>query len=90
MKRWISAAVLLFGAATTSWAQPQIVDTDFVSAAVARGALLWDARDAADFARGHIGGAVNLGDPTIKLRNPDTEDYLPTADIEKALITATP
>jgi thiosulfate/3-mercaptopyruvate sulfurtransferase len=85
MKRWISAAVLLWGIATSAWAQSNIVDVDYVKAAVARGALLWDARDADDFAKGHIPGAVNIGDPTISLRDKNTEDYLPTAQIEKLL-----
>ncbi len=62
-----------------------IVDTDYVRQAVARGALLWDARDAKAFAKGHIPGAVNIGDPTTALRDEYTEDYLPLAEIEKAL-----
>lgn len=62
-----------------------IVDTSYVRQAVARGALLWDARDAKAFAKAHIPGAVNIGDPTQTLRNKYTEDYLPTPDIEKAL-----
>lgn len=85
MKRWISAAVLAFGIASSAWAQSQIVDIDYVKAAVARGALLWDARDADDYAKGHLAGAVNIGDPTLTLRDKNTEDYLPTAQIEKTL-----
>jgi len=85
MKRWISAAVLLLGIASSAWAQSSIVDIDYVKAAIARGALLWDARDADDFAKGHIPGAVNVGDPTLTLRDKNTEDYLPTAQIEKTL-----
>ena len=85
MKRWISAAVLAFGIASSAWAQSQIVDIDYVKAAVARGALLWDTRDADDYAKGHLAGAVNIGDPTLTLRDKSTEDYLPTAQIEKAL-----
>lgn len=85
MRRWIGAAVLLFGIASSAWAQSQIVDIDYVKAAMARGALLWDARDADDFAKGHIPGAVNVGDPTLTLRDKNTEDYLPIATIEKIL-----
>ena len=62
-----------------------IVDLDYVRQAVARGALLWDVRDADAFAKGHIPGAVNIGDPSATLRNEYTEDYLPIAEIEKAL-----
>ena len=84
MKRWLIAAVLLLGMASSAWAQTSIVDADYVKAAVARGVLLWDARDADDYAAGHIPGAVNIGDPTITLRDKNTEDYLPIAQIEKA------
>ena len=85
MKRWLAAAALGWGMAASAWAQPWIVDIEYVRAAQARGAVLWDARDADDYAQGHIPGAVNIGDPTLTLRDRNTEDYLPTADIEKAL-----
>jgi thiosulfate/3-mercaptopyruvate sulfurtransferase len=88
MKRWISAAVLLLGIASSAWAQSQIVDLDYVKAAVGRGVLVWDARDGADYAKGHIPGAVNIGDPTLTLRDKNTEDYLPVAEIEKVLGSA--
>jgi thiosulfate/3-mercaptopyruvate sulfurtransferase len=83
MKRWLLGLTLALAAAG-AMAQT-IVDLEFVRQAVARGALLWDARDEDAFARGHIPGAVNVGDPTLTLRDPLTEDYLPTADIAKAL-----
>jgi thiosulfate/3-mercaptopyruvate sulfurtransferase len=85
MKRWISSAILLLGIASSAWAQTSIVDVEYVKAAVARGVLLWDARDADDYATGHIPGAVNIGDPTISLRDKNTEDYLPIGQIEKTL-----
>jgi len=85
MKRWISSAILLLGIVSSAWAQTSIVDVEYVKAAVARGVLLWDARDADDYAKGHIPGAVNIGDPTISLRDKNTEDYLPIGQIEKAL-----
>jgi len=83
MKRWLLGLTLALAAAG-AMAQT-IVGLDEVRQAVARGALLWDARDGDSFAKGHIPGAVNLGDPTLTLRDALTEDYLPTADIEKAL-----
>jgi thiosulfate/3-mercaptopyruvate sulfurtransferase len=52
---------------------------------VERGVLLWDARDATAYERGHIPGAVNIGVPTDELRDANTEDYLPLAQIEKKL-----
>jgi thiosulfate/3-mercaptopyruvate sulfurtransferase len=85
MKRWIGVAVLLVGIASSAWAQSQIVDLEYVKAAVGRGVLVWDARDSADYAKGHIPGAVNIGDPTLTLRDKNTEDYLPVAEIEKLL-----
>lgn len=88
MKRLIGMAALWLGIAASAWAQTSIVDVEYVKAAVARGVLLWDARDADDFATGHIPGAVNIGDPTITLRDKNTEDYLPIAQIEKAFGSA--
>jgi len=85
MKRWFSAAVLMLGIAPFAWAQASIVDIEYVKAALARGALLWDARDADDYTRGHIPGAVNVGDPTLALRDKNTEDYLPVPQLEKVL-----
>ena len=85
MKQWISAAVLMCGIVSSTWAQPSIVDIEYVKAAAARGALLWDARDADDYAKGHIPGAVNIGDPTLALRDKNTEDYLPVPQLEKLM-----
>ena len=85
MKQWISAAVLMCGIVSSTWAQPSIVDIEYVKAAAARGALLWDARDADDYAKGHIPGAVNVGDPTLALRDKNTEDYLPVPQLEKLM-----
>jgi thiosulfate/3-mercaptopyruvate sulfurtransferase len=90
MKRWLLEgliAVALALVATAASAQT-IVDLDYVRQAITRGALLWDARDEDAFAKGHIPGAVNLGDPTFTLRDTLTEDYLPTAEIEKVLGSA--
>ena len=83
MRKWIVALALVLVA--TGAAAQAIVDLDYVRQAVARGALLWDVRAAAAYAKGHIPGAVNFGDPGVTLRNEYTEDYLPLADIEKAL-----
>ncbi len=96
-RRWTPAGLLrplllaaaLLAQATLAAAQTagaaQIVDTAFVKAAIARGALLWDARDESAFLRGHIPGAVNLGSATDELRDPNTEDYLPLPQLEKIL-----
>src|SRR5579883_2043530 len=63
----------------------EIVDATEVSAALKRGAIIWDVRGADDYARGHIPGAVNLGNIANALRNPNTEDFIPTAQVEKLL-----
>lgn len=65
-----------------------IVDTAFVQAAQARGAILWDVRAEADYAKGHIPGAVNIGAAGDVLRDPNTEDYIPQEQIERLLGTA--
>jgi thiosulfate/3-mercaptopyruvate sulfurtransferase len=62
-----------------------MVDATEVSAALKRGAIVWDVRGADDYARGHIPGAVNIGNPGNVLRNPNTEDFVPTAQVEKLL-----
>ena len=45
-----------------------IVDGAFVADALKRGAIVWDVRDAAAYQRGHIAGAVNVGDALRVLR----------------------
>ena len=59
-----------------------IVDGAFVAEALKRSAIVWDVRDAAAYQRGHIAGAVNVGDALRVLRNPTTEDFIETAHIE--------
>jgi thiosulfate/3-mercaptopyruvate sulfurtransferase len=86
MKRWFSGLALSLLAAG-AMAQ-MIVDLDYVKQALGRGAIVWDARDEDAYAKGHIPWAVNIGDPTLTLRDASTEDYLPLADLEKALGSA--
>lgn len=62
-----------------------IVDTSFVVDALKRGAIVWDVRGAEDYSRGHIPGAVNVGEIGAALRYEHSEDYLPTPQIEKIL-----
>ena len=84
MKRWFTV-ILLVTFFTGAWAQPSIVDIDFVRKAIDRGALVWDTRDEATFLKGHIPGAVNVGDVNAELRDPNKEDYLPLPQLEKIL-----
>ena len=60
-----------------------VVETAFVVAAQARNALIWDVRSDEDYKRGHIPGAINIGDILGELRDGNTEDYLPIAQLEK-------
>lgn len=62
-----------------------MVDATDVAAALNRGAIVWDVRGADDYAQGHIPGAVNIGDVASVLRNPNTEDFIPTVQVEKLL-----
>lgn len=62
-----------------------IVDAAFVAEALKRGAIVWDVRDAAAYQRGHIAGAVNVGDALRVLRNATTEDFIETERIEAIL-----
>ncbi len=79
-------SVLLTGAfAAAAQARDIIVDTEFVAGALSRGAIIWDVRNENDYLRGHIPGAVNVDDVGSALRDPNTEDYLPVAKIERIL-----
>lgn len=60
-----------------------ITDAAEAKAAMARGALVWDVRATPLYRKGHIPGAINFGDAGVVLRDPVTEDFIPTAQIEK-------
>jgi thiosulfate/3-mercaptopyruvate sulfurtransferase len=64
---------------------PLIVDTAFVAESVQRGAVLWDARAQEDYRKGHIPGAVNIGDPLRVLRSENSEDFISQESIEDLL-----
>jgi thiosulfate/3-mercaptopyruvate sulfurtransferase len=74
--------VALFVAAT-AWAQGDIVDTAYVEQALARGAIVWDAREGAHYAEGHIPGAVNFGWVGNVFRDPNREDPPAVPEAEK-------
>ena len=70
----------------TSVAQAgDIVDTAYVADALARGAIIWDVRDAPSYKAGHIPGAVNVGDVSSVLRDPNREDWLPVEQMQAIL-----
>jgi thiosulfate/3-mercaptopyruvate sulfurtransferase len=62
-----------------------IVDTAEVDAALARGAIIWDIREPAAYRRGHIPGAINIGDAIRVLRHPNTEELIERDRIERIL-----
>jgi len=69
----VAGALLALGL-HSAYAQSLIVDTAAVDAALKRGAVVWDARDADDYAAGHIAGAVNFGAAGDLFRDPNRED----------------
>lgn len=84
MKKILLAFLLLVSGVAVRAASP-IVDAAFVADAAKRGAIVWDVRDTHSYMRGHIPGAVNIDAAGMVLRNMNTEDFLPTAQIEKLL-----
>ena len=85
MKRLIFIPLLILWAQAAVAASPTIVDGDYVAAAIARNAVVWDVRPAAAYAKGHIAGAVSVGDAAKILRDENTEDFIATDRIEKIL-----
>ncbi len=71
--RTTAAAVALL-APLLARADALIVDAAAVEAALKRGAIVWDARDADDYAAGHIAGAVNFGAAGDLFRDANRED----------------
>ncbi len=84
-----TSVCLVLGAA--SWLLPlcagaqTIVDVAYVQAAILRGVQVWDVRDARDYAKGHVPGALSLGDAATLLRDPNSEDFIATARVEALL-----
>lgn len=81
------AALLLFlsSAGSATALQALVVDAKYVEEAMARGAVLWDVRDAAAYRKGHLPGAVTVGDLGTVLRDPNREDWIATSQIEAIL-----
>ena len=75
----------LFALATLPAAAAPIVDVNGVKAAMARGAIVWDVRATPLYRKGHIPGAVSIGDAGSVLRSPVTEDFIDTAQVAKIL-----
>jgi thiosulfate/3-mercaptopyruvate sulfurtransferase len=84
MKRLLFVWLSLLSAQATVAASP-IVDGQYVAEAIARNAIIWDVRPADAYAKGHIAGAISIGDATKVLRDENTEDFIATERIEKLL-----
>jgi thiosulfate/3-mercaptopyruvate sulfurtransferase len=85
MKRLMLIPLSFLWAQAALAASPTIVDGDYVAEAIARNAVVWDVRPADAYARGHIAGAVSIGDAAKFLRDDNTEDFIATDRIEKIL-----
>ncbi len=85
MRTMIVFVVLLFTTGIVSAQERLIVDIAYVQDAAKRSAILWDVRSADEFKKGHLPGAVNIGDIARVLRDDNTEDFLSTDKIEKIL-----
>ena len=62
-----------------------IVDTAQVQEALKRPVQVWDVRGDKDFAKGHLPGALSVGDAAAVLRDANTEDFIATAQIARIL-----
>ena len=62
-----------------------IVDATFVEQAIKRGAILWDVRSRTDYRKGHVPGAVNIGEAAAELRDSNSEDFIAQSEIETLL-----
>lgn len=85
LRHLLLVAAALFSIPSFAQSGPLIVDHVDVIEAQKRGAILWDIRSEADYQKGHIPGAVNIGDAGQVLRSPNTEDFIPTPQIERML-----
>jgi thiosulfate/3-mercaptopyruvate sulfurtransferase len=81
-------AVALTAALVHAAPVPPIIDLAGVQAARERGAIFWDVRPTEAYRKGHLPGAISIGDAGTVLRDPDTEDFLPTAKIQKLFAAA--
>ena len=84
--RCISAMVVAFSvSAFAQTANDTIVTRAQVEKSIARGALLWDVRAPSEYAKGHIPGAISIGDAPSVLRDANREDFISVAAIEQIL-----
>ncbi len=85
MKRVMLIPLWFLWAQAAIAASPTIVDGHYVAEAIARNAIVWDVRAAEAYAKGHIAGAISIGDAAKVLRDENTEDFIATDRVEKIL-----
>ena len=86
MNRLLLTSFFMFwshGAAAA--ASAVIVDSAYLADALKRNAIVWDVRPADAYAKGHVSGAISIGDAPRVLRDDNTEDFIATGRIEKIL-----
>lgn len=83
----IARSAILF--ASLLFASPvfagNILDAAGVAAAIGRGAVVWDARDAAAYRQGHLPGAVTVAEADRVLRLPSPQEFNELVRVEKSL-----
>jgi thiosulfate/3-mercaptopyruvate sulfurtransferase len=80
------AVLLLSSLAGLACAQDRlIVDRAYVQDAAKRDVPIVDVRDASEYRKGHLPGAINIGDIARVLRDDNTEDFIAIGRIEKIL-----
>nr|WP_284701226.1 rhodanese-like domain-containing protein [Rhodoplanes tepidamans] len=65
-----------------------IVDAAQVAEAIARGAIVWDARDATSFRQAHLPGAVTVAETERALRLPTVQEFNELMRVERAFSDA--
>lgn len=81
IRGWLLTGVL---SALAGLASAQvIVDTAYVQEALKRQVQVWDVRGDRDYAKGHLPGALSVGDAAAVLRDANAEDFLPTEEVAK-------
>ncbi len=76
---------LLALSATAQPARDTIANRVQVEQAIARGAIVWDVRPPVEYQKGHISGAVSIGDAAAVLRDANREDFISVEAIERIL-----
>ncbi len=77
--------ISLIALCASAHAAPVIVDAAYVAEALTRNVVVWDVRPTEAYVKGHIPGAVSIGDAAKVLRDDNTEDFIPVDRIEKIL-----